>query len=716
MKRSFLILVFIFLCSLIFPSVSIEAEGSGKTLEEAKENARIALAEKVFPGTVVVETTTATSDNNRGDYSSSFSQKSSYSIVGEFPCFDYIVLSSKKNKYVVSTRIVGDDTTLNFYANKLDEQKENVEEFYSRYISLDSEVSATERRKALALVIEYYYYYNMYGNIILSLGGTTSDVDIPVTLAVLQVDYQSLLDEEQNELLTKSSVSAITQEIRDELAKNEEAQEEYRKAQEEAKAQAELQRRLILDQKIADIVNRVDVSTLQDSDSSLGSESFSNYLDVIGTANNSLLEACDEYDELVEEQSTAIYSSFEEEADAIRNRTYPLAHQADGKPTAYAESLREKEVDALWEEKLQEKKDAVDTINSKLGAEIQKRYDYLAEAVSQLEEKEFVYRSDEYEVSLASVPEYDGNDFCWRFDVAIPSLGTSSYTIKRVNLDYSTLTGTAVPEDKDELEEFYLSTEYQDTVETYTRLLQSNKVDFCVAFKVDFDFSSKVYISFSYLELVFTDGTKARISLEERPRIFITIGWNGSDYFSYSWLKTGEEAEGKINVSSGASSSSGTDVSKPDESSSSGNPFFSSPELGLSIDGQALLMLKNPFFDNDTVSRDFAIECKLFLYGFYVSVSGNITIIDVTGLLVNTDKLTQYGAFVGVGYRFPNSVTSLGIKMSFNRNLRTLLVPYISLGYDFDSFRVEVIGAACTNFMTGNTGFEIGFGAGWRAF
>lgn len=709
MKRVFLFILSFFLsCSVVFAAVVIEAEGSGKTLGEAKENARIALAEKVFPGTIVVETTTATSDSSNGDYSASFSQKSSYSIVGEFPGFDYTVVSSKKNKYVVSTRIVGDTATLNFYTNKLDEQKENVEEFYSRYISLAPNVSATERREALALVIEYYYYYNMYSNIILSLGGTTTDVDIPVTLAVLQVDYQSLLDEEQNELLTKSSVSAITQEIREELTKNEEAQEEYRKAQEEAKAQAELQRRLILDQRIADIVNRADVSTLLNADSSLGSGSFCNYLDVIGTANDSLLEACDEYDDLVEEQSTAIYSSFEEEADAIRNRTYPLAHQADGKPTAYAEALREKEVDALWAEKEQEKKDAVDTINSKLGAEIQKRYDYLVEAVNQMEEKEFVYSSDEYEVSLSSVPKYDGNNFCWEFDVTVTSLGTSFFTIKAIKLDYSTLTGTSVPEDKNELEEFYLSTEYQDTVETYTRLLQSGQFDFSVAFKMDFDFSSKVYISFSYLEMVFTDGMKARISLEECPRLFITIDWNGSDYLSYSWLETGDEIESRENGSSSPSSS--TDISKSD-----GNSFFSSLKLGLSIDGQALLMVGNPFFANDTVSKDFAVEGKVFFYGFYISVSANITILDVSDLLVNTNTLTQYGVFFGAGYRLPK-LLSIGMRMSVSRDLGVLLMPYMSFGFDFSSFRVEMIGELYVNSKTGNIGFGYGFGYGWRAF
>lgn len=704
MKRLFIsaLLIMIF-CFPVLAEVVIEAEGTGKTLNEAKANARTALAEKVFPGTVIVETKTSVADSSSGEYSSSFSQKSSYSIVGEFPGFDYTVVSSKKNNYVVTTKIVGDFTTLNFYGSRLDEQKENVEEFYRRYLALGSEVSASERRKALALVIEYYYYYNMYGNIILSLGGTPDDVDIPETLAVLQVDYQSLLDEEQNELLAESSVSTITQEIKDELMKNAEDREEYLKAREEARAQSELQRKLILDQKIADIVNNAGSISFSDIGNSLGLRGYESYIEVVKDADSSFVEACREYDKLIKEQSDSIEEAFLEEAEAIRNRTYPIAHlDSDGDPTEIAEKARESEIDKLRAEKDKEKEEASSVINEKLCSEIQKRYDYLEEAVEQLESREFRVYSSNGEAEISATPKYDGTNFCWNLQVYVDE--PLSVDLDGIKLSYTDLMGSVVPEKESEVSEFVLSSGYVNAVETYTRLLTLGEYEFSLSFKVDLRLNGEIVVKPQDLEIKFADGKDVSITFKEFDAGNVSIDLDAGDYLGYSWLKKGDEGK---EIEEVIFETSNPGIVKKVEKRKI---------LGLELNGQAMLMYENPFIkDRTVVTVNFFAEGRLFLYDFFISVSGNFSIMNVSDLKLDKNHLIQFGAYGGVGYRLFD-IWTLFCRTSYNKTLGLLLNPCISVGYYQDAFRLDVVFGAYVSCKTWKTVLSFGAAIGWRVF
>ncbi len=704
MKSLLVSVLLIFLFSIsVSAEVVIEAQGTGKTLDEAKDNARTALAEKVFPGTVIVETMTSVVDGNGGGYSSSFAQKSSYTIVGEFPGFNYKVVSSKKNSYVVSTEITGDAATLNFYGNKLDEQKADVEEFYRRYSSMSSDVSASTRRKALALVIEYYYYYNIYSNIILSLGGIPDDVDIPVTLAVLQVDYQSLLDEEQNELLTKSSVSAITQEIKEELQKNAEAQKEYIKAREEAAEQAELQRKLILDQKISDIVNNASVILYTDSDGSAGLRSFEFYLDVIREADNSFVEACREYDKLIKEQYDAIEKAFSEEAGAIRNRTYPIAHlDGNGNPTEIAKKAREKEIDELRTEKDREKEEIYSTVNEKLSSEIQKRYDYLEEAVRQFESKEFTVYSSNGETSITSIPKYDGSDFCWSFTVHINE--PLSVDLKDIKLSYSTLTGTSIPKKEDKINELILSSSYIDTVETYGRLLALGEYDFSLSFKIDMLLNGQLTLKPALLDIIFADGKEVSIPLGNEYESLVSINLDNSAYLGYPWLKKGVQGKEFDKA-----------VSETVDSSSADKAENSRRKLGLELDVQIKYLFENPFKTNIKSAADFIMEGRLFIYDFYVSVSGNMTVMDVSNLRFDKDYLLQFGVYGGVGYRLKDFCT-LSCIMSYNEVIGFILNPCIAFGFDWDTVRFDAVTGVYVNCKTMRPAISLGVATGWRVF
>ena len=554
MKRIITAAVFALMISLsAFAEVVIEAEGRGETIEEAKENAIIALAEKVFPNTVVAETGTQTTDGDDG-YSSFFSQKSSRSVVGEFPGIDYKEVSNKKNNCIVSTEIRGDESTIAYYTDRLEEEKTSAEEFYQRYISYPSTESATTRRKELARVIEHYYYFNIYSNIILRLGGSPEDIDIPTTIAVLQVDYESLLAEEEIELTSRSNVSSITKEIAEELKKNREAQEAYKKAQEESNAQAELQRKLLLDQRISEIISSGETVDLQNVSSLVTLEGFSNYLDVIQSANYYLAEASNQYDSLVEEQNDYIEESFAEEAEAIRNRTYPLAYLSNGKPTEAAISLREEEVQALREQKDKEKKEALATINEKLCSEIQKRYNYLYEAEKAFSEIDFCVYSKNDEVRFSSTPTWDGYKYGWTFSVQMDS--PVVFVLNGLVITYTDLTGKKIPTDKAEFKAFYGSTEFQDTIDAYDTLLKEGGCEFSVSFRAEVDLSGYLSVTLEELTMTFKDGKVVTLSLTDVKTKKISLGFDESSYLSYSWLdRTPDKTDEASSATSTASAS-----------------------------------------------------------------------------------------------------------------------------------------------------------------
>ena len=123
MKRLLTVLLILLFAASAVTAVSFKVEGSGKAMDDAKEDARKNLAEPVFSGVYVGLTETTTKDGNDG-YSSSFSQSSSYSVVGEFPGLNYSTVSQKRNKCVVSVELVGDEATIQFYSNKVKESQD----------------------------------------------------------------------------------------------------------------------------------------------------------------------------------------------------------------------------------------------------------------------------------------------------------------------------------------------------------------------------------------------------------------------------------------------------------------------------------------------------------------------------------------------------------------------------------------------------------------
>ena len=687
MKRGVALLVLITLVySLLSASVVIEAEGSGKTLEEAKENARKALAEKVFPGLMYTETSVSVSDDTTFS-SSLLTEESSYTVFGELSGFDYSVVSSKKNNYVVTAKITGDDATISFYSGRMDEQGASAKDLYEQYIALGSSVSATRRKESLQSVLTCYSLYTMYGDIIRKLGETVTDEDIlPKTYTVLRYELDSLINEEENELLRKSSSESISQEIREKLQANAEEKEANEKALEEAKTLAKEQTAMKLQQKLDEYAaSWAERSSLPVSDAYPGLESFYEYLDVIQEANSDLVEMINMYDSLIEEQSEAVVKSYAEEAAAILNRAYPSAHlDLDGNPTADAKELRENEVKELRIQKNKEKQELIDVINSStLVDEIKKRHNYYDEAVSMFSNEEFRLLSSEENLSL-SVSNYDGPNYCWNLTLSIADFSGS---ISGIKLLYSTLTGQPIPSDKTERLNFIDSDEYKETVDAYIKILQSGQFDYHVIFTASIDAEGEVYISVDSLCLQFADGTEVSITLDKLYVMKLT------DFgeISYSWQKT-ESGSGNI-------SSSGEDGKNEVTVKESFKVNFS---VGIKVGGTFGKLLS----ENMKIAMDAGAEGRLRLSDFFVSASFDFSYWFVTGL-GSRIGVPQLGVSLGVGYRFFDFMT-VAVRASYSKDLGLLLLPVMSFTVIQDLGYLDVFCGCYVNCRTRRIAVSVG--------
>ena len=700
MKRlSILFILVALVCSFLSAQVTIEAEGSGKTVEEAKENARMNLAEKVFPGIVQSQTTVSVSDDTES-YSSSYSSKSSYTIVGEFPGFDYSIVSSKKNNCVVKTQITGDATTLNFYSGKMDEEGESAESLYERYLEMDSSVSVTKRKEALQAVLNCYSLYGMYRNIIIKLGGTVSDEDIlPKTYTVLSYELESLINEEENELLRKSSSESINLEVTQRLAELQKAREENKKAIEEASAQAKEQRTLKLQQKITEytLSSVAENASLLDTADSLEIDSYKEYLEAVETAQKDLAEISQMYTKLIAEQTAQIEASYNEESEAITTRAYPSAHlDLNGKPTADAKKLRENELNELRKEKDEEKTQIIETINSSMQREIRKRYQYYRTVIEALEEKTFNIQSSSNDISVSA--KYDGSSYRWilSFKVNKPM----SVQIDGIRLSYEKMTGFVIPSEEDERLAFVGSDEYTDTVDAYNKMFNTGNYECTASFSASVTENGDVILVFKSFTLSFVDRTEVDISLT-RKRSGGSLNFEDTEYLQFDWL-VGDKSE-----------SSDTVVLEEEKEKSvttkAKDPLKVSFSGGLKLFGMAFGKLFN---ENMERALDLGVEGRLRLSDFFVSASFDTSYWWSVVGLGSIKGIPLFGVSLGVGYRFLDFIT-VAVRASYSKDLGLLLLPILSLKVlqNGEMLYLDVSCGCYVNCRTGRVAFSVGMEA-----
>lgn len=550
MKKLVLFTIFLLFASFaLFADITFSAEGYGSTLEEAKEDAKANLAEMIFPVSVSSATETSVSDSVSGSassYSSSYSRKSYSSVFGEFPGFECKLVDNKNGTYHVRTELVGDKTTLNYYLNKLLNEKSSVEELYKRFQALSGS-SAIPKRDMLANVLICYYNYTNYYNIYLKLGGDLTDnlniTSVP-SYSVVMTDYKSILDQVDDELDSKSTTASINDEINQRL-ENAKAQSEYEKSLKEAKEQEALSKQLQL-------ISQLESVLLESSDeeetvaytNDLGLTSFLSYIDVISSDNYKLAQIIETYENMRSEWKTTIMNSFSEEAAAIRNKAYPRSSKdSNGNPTTVAKANREAEVTALMKQKNDELEDVYAMIDDELCSEIQKRYDHYTNAFHLMEEKTFVLHSknDDLSVSLntSGVNDYDGANYCWYIDVSVGE--PLKFSVNHISLLYSELTGNKIPTTMAGLRELESNPVYQKTVDTYTEVLATGNFESSISFTPKF-YESGNYIlcPLTNLTIKLKDGIIHSVSFTTKTAR-INLSLEKLNYSSYDWLETYEE-------------------------------------------------------------------------------------------------------------------------------------------------------------------------------
>lgn len=707
MKRVIGVILILFIASsLLFADVvRYEAEGSGESLEEAKERAKMNLAEIVFPSSVSTETTTRTTDGTaKGSYSSSYEKKSNSTVIGEFPGLEYNNIRRKDGLYTVTTSIEGDARTLKYYSVMILSEKANVEELYESYLS-HADASTTERRELLFYVLSYYYNYVSYKNIYIKLGGVlTQDLELKSVpaKAVLLINYHSLLDEEANELTLKTTLSSINKEIETRLGENEMAREEYNKSLENVKAQEKLQKELELQAALSvAFVSSEGNGISVEEPSSYGLESFKSYLEAIDEYDASLTEVCKAYEAIRDEWKTSIDKSFEEESAAIWARTYPLAQRGlDGSPTQNAKALREDEVSALKREKDLELEEVYKEIDDKFKDEIQKRYNLLIETIKALEEKKFTLysKNGDFSVNMFS-PNYDGENFSWYLNVEFPS--PISLEISKVPLSYSSLTGNKIPGKDEALKALLSDPSYIATVETYTEYLNAGKYECSISFTVRVDEEQgSLKLTLSSLKLTFPDAKT------------IPLG------FSSSTIKFSDNGEIPFNLLNALY------IDKEIESASyyesydflkaRTRPKEKEP-LQVSLKKGAMCELTyGKAYDSRVKSAvGYSFELQFFL-GKHFFLSGSMTLFLLMQTTESKDAnpavAVQVAVLPGVGVMMSDSLGVL-MKIGFMKNRECILSPRALYKVKVKGTSFFISAGADINLGTKNASFALGTGA-----
>lgn len=548
MKR---VIVVLLLLSLAFFSFASDvrvftAYGEGATENDAKERAVSALAEMVFPVFFKVESeTNQYSEENNGSVTEdtfSTSSKTKISVVGEFPHFEYEVVSYSNDVFLVRAEIKGDEETLDFYKGRADNERKSIVGIYSRYKESENHSGSTrELIEALDNVLEHYPVYKLYRDIFVNLGGESASIALPddfPTYDLLQYDKRALKIKEQNEI----SAESFSYELEERIEKNKAEQEALKLAQKENREMEKLQNEMETGLALKDAAASFDDEEESGNSTGLDLDGFRECFGVVMRANYNLSELLDLYESKREEEAKKIEKSFEEGKNAIETRPYPSGLvDYEGNPTSDALKIRKMEIAELREEKDKEKEDIYKIIDESLCAVIQEKYDYFISAVRLLEKKKFHLSSKEGDFShyLPSKFNYDGEKQTWysKLTIAEPFLEVE----QDVRLTYNSVTGNTIPLREPARLKYLASERYNSEIDEYTKILKASNLESTLTFSVTFDESTglvKCRIRDLYVKIegrnCLIDGFYPIITYLDAGK----VEWR--DLSSYSWLETEE--------------------------------------------------------------------------------------------------------------------------------------------------------------------------------
>ena len=240
---------------------------------------------------------------------------------------------------------------------------------------------------------------------------------------------------------------------------------------------------------------------------------------------------------------------------------------------------------------------------------------------------------------------------------------------------YESVTGTAIPKKKKEKLSFVDSVEYTETVEAYCRIFDDGKYECTVSFTADIDDNGNVFVSFENVRIKLSEGKEIYKELNQKSYVENLL-FTDSNYTSYNWLIPVKITHFEIDARLGGS-------------------------------------IGKLWNDNTKAALDASIEARMFLYDFFVSVSGDLSFWFVSNIN-NRNNIMLNGLFCGIGYRVLDTAT-IEIRTSYGKKLGLLLNPTISVAfYKNKNLRFEAYGGCLINCKTGKTAFTAGIEASWR--
>lgn len=533
MKKTLLMIILVLLVILPVFSSDVSAEGYGSTKVEATENAKRALAEKIFP--VLVSGTVTTSSSSSGG--SSFSSESTSQVIGLLSFIDTedIALTNqqkKKNNYGVRAIIRDDESTVSHYSDKAMEAKKNTEFYYNKTTSGTVDDIVENYKKTLS----YYLEYNNYKTILTRIGhgSVAPELSIDKTYSIIQSEYASALTMQANEL----DDLRFSDQVEEARKKTEALIKQNQKELEAVKAQtndALLQEQMLWEAQVQEKMNSFLNSSVGVSASTVSNPTYADFYDMskkLMEAIENFNDLCDEYESMIASEKQRIEKAIANEAQAIRKKEYKKVYTKNGEPTQEAKAEREEEVNAMIRDRQNELANNLKFIDSNFQPLIRNSYQSLASSIENLEKTQFAdstFGSRKWLTVSYPKNTWDGTALTWKLSLAHNGIKGFS---KEFYLAYGDVTGNYNP---------VKGADYEATFNTYDNLLISG--DYWLKRSITLKYTVTVqnngflvHIDSASLQLY--DASKTKPLFDSVQPFLISQELSVKDVSGYDWLKS----------------------------------------------------------------------------------------------------------------------------------------------------------------------------------
>lgn len=467
-KQSILLLCFILLFCISFSSFAkdISQEGYGRSLDDAKINARENLSRYLNGEFISAKTSTSVSETQRAGTSSgssSFFAESSSTSMGYLKAVEYINEKKDGDGYRITAVIRDNAVNLAVIESEMSDLTITIDRLYNSLTGKDDQI----KKGILVSLYGSLSEFDNYKRTLIYMGhaNLVPDLGLMITATSVLSDYQNIVLSEGyrlEELEQTITDEAERKKLQDALYENRQEQRRLEKEKsDEIAAREEAARNLLL-QKLNQAQTLVSSST-----SKIETSDFKVLLDEALRLKTVFLDACKQCNEIITDEFAEIDRNLYAEAKAVEDRPYRLAElDSDGTPLAQVYSVREDEIDYLYMASLMHKAEVFKTIRSSLFESIEKKYKNYEDAVNML--------NSSFEMSIPlknSVDvKYDSVNYKWSITLKLPSYLNVSTEIA-FDLSYEEMTGKKAQSAKyrgqagyEEYQQFLDEVDYIDSI------------------------------------------------------------------------------------------------------------------------------------------------------------------------------------------------------------------------------------------------------------